>query len=199
MAEVWDGPNGWRLTDPGTIPAVGRPHPAGAAGPTPDPAPPQAVGPPPLYPGDPESHYYRADTGLLTGPRVYPKPWLHMRTGPRSGHRPLNGRFVVMNPQMTFGPAQGWCRVGIGLCGRGLRLSASAWAVKGVARQGPGARAGRPAPTVDRAPARARAPHPSPDRPGRHARQAPPGRRVPKECVAGDCVCGGWAGTPAHG
>jgi hypothetical protein len=198
ITEVWDGPGGWQLVDPSTMRVIREPESDVAAGPDSGPERLQAIGRPLLRAGDFDAYYFQPEAGLLTGPRVYPEPWLYMRTGPRASSWPFNGRFAVSGSGTAFGPAQWWCRVGICVSLLGLLVSASVWArrmVLGRTGRGPDA---RPTARADRSPNRARALGPSPGAPCHSGTGARPGPEASKKCVAGACVCGTCDRVPVH-
>jgi hypothetical protein len=198
VTEVWDGPGGWLLVDPSTMRVIREPEAVVAAGPDSRPERLQAIGRPLLSPSDLEAYYFQPEAGLLSGPRVYPEPWLYMRTGPRASSWPFRGRFAVSGSGLAFGPAQRWCRVGICLSLLGLLASASVGARKMVfGRTGRGPRA-RPASRADGSPVRARALGPPHGAPRNSDTAARPGPEESKECVAGGCVCGTCDRVPVN-
>jgi hypothetical protein len=121
VVEVWDGKDGWVIVDP-TFMTRFRPRPgeavaSRAADPISHQSEPEVFSDRGLPLPDPPAYYFDDQDGLLRGPRVYPEPWLYLRTGPRFATFPFRGKFLVPgNPLWCFGPVQTLLQGGILVC-----------------------------------------------------------------------------------
>jgi hypothetical protein len=128
VVEVWDEKDGWVIVDP-TFLTLFRPGPGDAlASRTAEPISPttavELFSDKGVHLDDPPAYYFDEQDGLLRGPRVYPEPWLYLRTGPRFAPYPYRGKFLVPGaPLWHLGPVQTLLQRGILLCAALLLLS----------------------------------------------------------------------------
>lgn len=118
VVEVWDDAKGWVLVDPSMMAYLVEGRDDGysftGTGSSTRVAPFIHFQDPLFKVEETGIDYSDGKRSLLLGPRIYPEPWLYLRTGPRSEGWPYKGRFAVTGPEhWRYGPVQRLLRAGI--------------------------------------------------------------------------------------